>query len=659
MAGYRLQERLLAMLISRIRTPLSLTLLATLAFAGTPAARADLPPLIPRAVLFGNPQKAGPAISADGTMLAYLAPSGGVLSIWVRTVGKNDDRVVATDPSRPIRNVVWQPDSKHVLYEQDKGGNENFHVYQTTIATKYTRDLTPFGDKVRSDIEAVDPRYPNQMLVTSNKRDPNLFDVYRIDLRTGIAALDTRNPGTVGGWAEDNKLVVRAAVQNNPDGSTEVLVRPNPSTPWRSLLKASPDDQIAPVAFSADNRSLYVSSSIGANSARLLLYDLANEKYSVVASDPTYDVGGPLVDAKTRRLAAVSFERDRTTWDVLDPSYQSDFDALAKLHPGDIGFLGSTANGRRLIVDYLVDNGPVSYYSYDRATKRGTFLFVSRPALLKYQLASMQPISYKASDGLTIHGYLTLPVGIPPKNLPMVLYVHGGPWARDSWGYSGYVQWLANRGYAVLQVNFRSSTGYGKEFLNAGNRQWAGTMHQDLIDAKNWAVAQGYADPAKVAIMGGSYGGYAVLAGVTFSPDAFAAGVDIVGPSNLNTLLQAIPPYWSTIRATFALRMGDTTEFLNSQSPLFKADQIKVPLLIGQGANDPRVNRRESDQIVAAMRKNNEPVEYIVFPDEGHGFARPENTKRFDAAVEAFLGKYLGGRVEPAGPDESITAFEH
>ncbi|HET6274742.1 MAG TPA: S9 family peptidase [Candidatus Cybelea sp.] len=647
------------MLTSRVRTPLAAALLATLAFAAMPAARADLPTLIPRSVLFGNPEKAGPAISADGRALAYLAPANGVLSIWVRTIGENDDRVVATDPSRPIRNVVWQPDSKHVLYEQDKGGNENFHVYQTDVATKSTRDLTPFGDKVRSDIEAVDPRYPTQMLVTSNKRDPNVFDVYRVDLQNGTATLDTQNPGTVGGWAEDNHLVVRGALQNNADGSSAILVRPNAAAPWHTLLKASPDDQIAPVAFSANNRSLYVSSSVGANSSQLLRYDLSNDQHSVVASDPTYDVGAPLVDEKTRKLAAVAFQRDRTEWQVLDPSYRSDFEALAKLHAGDIGFLSSTANGRRLIVDYLVDNGPVSYYSYDRMTKRGTFLFVSRPALLKYQLASMQPISYKAADGLTIHGYLTLPVGIEPKNLPMVLFVHGGPWARDSWGYSGYVQWLANRGYAVLQVNFRGSTGYGKNFLNAGNRQWAGTMHQDLIDAKNWAVAQGYADPAKVAIMGGSYGGYAVLAGVTYSPDAFVAGVDIVGPSNLNTLLQSIPPYWSTIRATFALRMGDTTDFLNSQSPLFKADQIKVPLLIGQGANDPRVNRRESDQIVAAMRKNNEPVEYIVFPDEGHGFARPENTKRFNAAVEAFLGKYLGGRVEPAGADESVTAFEH
>lgn len=642
-----------------VRFHFAAMLIAVLLSTAPAAVRADLPPLIPRAVLFGNPEKAAPAISPDGTMLAYLAPSNGVLSIWVRTVGGSDDRVVATDPARPIRNVIWQPDSRHVLYQQDKGGNENFHVYQTDIATKQTRDLTPFGDKVRSDIEGVDPRFPKVMLVSSNKRDPRVFDVYRVNFATGAATLDTRNPGTIGGWVEDNNFIVRAALQDNPDGSNEILVRSDSSAPWHALLKAGPDDQIAPVAFSADNHLLYVSSSVGANSTRLLRYDVRNGANSVVASDPTYDVGAPLVDAATRKLVAVAFQRDRTEWEILDPAYAQDFDALRKLHAGDIGFLSSTANGRRLIVAYVVDNGPVSYYSYDRTTKQGTLLFVSRPALLNYQLASMQPITYRASDGLTIHGYLTLPVGMPPKNLPMVLFVHGGPWARDLWGYNGYVQWLANRGYAVLQPNFRGSTGYGKAFLNAGNREWAGTMHQDLIDAKNWAVGQGYADPQKVAIMGGSYGGYAVLAGVAFSPDAFTAGVDIVGPSNLNTLLQSIPPYWSTTRATFALRMGDTVAFLNSQSPLFKADQIKVPLLIGQGANDPRVNERESDQIVAAMRKNKEPVEYVVFPDEGHGFARPENNRRFNAEVEAFLGKYLGGRVEPATADESVATFEH
>ncbi len=364
--------------------------LAVLFASAPPAARADLPPLIPRSVLFGNPQKASPAISPNGTMLAYLAPSNGVLSIWVRTIGKNDDRVVATDPARPIRNVVWQPDSQHVLYEQDKGGNENFSVYQTDVTTKSTRDLTPFGDKVRSDIENVDARFPNEILVTSNERDPDVFDVYRVNLQTGVATLDTQNPGSVAGWAEDNRLVVRAALQNNSDGSTQILVRPNASAPWQTLLKAAPEDQITPVAFSADNRSLYVASSVDANSARLLRYDLSNDQFVVVASDPTYDVGSPLIDAKNRRLAAVSFQRDRTEWDVLDPAYRRDFNALHMLHAGDISFLSSTANGRRLIVAYLVDNGPVSYYSYDRKTQRGTFLFVSRPALLNYQLASMR-----------------------------------------------------------------------------------------------------------------------------------------------------------------------------------------------------------------------------------------------------------------------------
>jgi dipeptidyl aminopeptidase/acylaminoacyl peptidase len=284
---------------------------------------------------------------------------------------------------------------------------------------------------------------------------------------------------------------------------------------------------------------------------------------------------------------------------------------------------------------------------YDRASKKATFLFTDRPALEKYKLASMKPIEYTARDGMKIYGYLTTPVGMDAKNLPMLLFVHGGPWGRDVWGYNRYAQWLANRGYAVLQVNFRGSTGYGKQYVNAGDRQWAGAMHTDLLDGKDWAVKQSVADANKVCIMGGSYGGYATLAGVAFSPEAFTCGVDIVGPSNLNTLLKTIPPYWSTILSTFHKRMGDSEEVLNAQSPLFKANQITAPLLIGQGANDPRVNKAESDQIVAAMRKNNKDVVYYVFPDEGHGFARPENNMAFNAATENFLAKYLGGRAEP------------
>jgi len=625
----------------------------------TPPALAELPPLIPRAVLFGNPVKASPEISPDGRRLAYLAPDrNNVLGIWVRTIGKTDDHLVASDPKRPIRNITWQPDSKHILFGQDKAGDENFHVYQTDLATLRKHDLTPYAG-VRAGIDDVDPAYPNTMLVDMNRRDKRVFDVYRMDLRSGTLTMDTQNPGNVQGWAADNAMHIRAAVQSNDDGSTQILVRDTVSSPWRTLVKASADDQVVPEAFSPDNSALYVASSIGVNAAQLLRYDLKTGQSSVVYADPTFDVGGVATDPRTHQVVAVNVERDRSQWQVLDPSYAADFARLSHIHAGDFSFTSTTANGRRWVVSYLVDNGPVSSYIYDRTTKSAKFLFVSRPALLKYTLAHMQPITYRASDGLTIHGYLTLPAGVAPTHLPMVLFVHGGPWARDSWGYSAYPQWLANRGYAVLQVNYRGSTGYGKQFLNAGDRQWAGTMHQDLLDAKAWAVAQGYADPQRVAIMGGSYGGYATLAGVAFSPDAFVAGVDIVGPSNLNTLLASIPPYWSTGVAQFHKRMGEDPNFLNTQSPLFKADQIKVPLLIGQGANDPRVNKRESDQIVAAMRKNNQPVEYVVFPDEGHGFARPENNRRFNAATEAFLGKYLGGRVEPASAAESIEAFLH
>ncbi len=636
---------------------LTATLLASVVLV-TPA-RADLPPLIPRAALFGNPVKTLPTLSPDGRKIAYLAPSNGVLAIWVRTVGASDDRVVASDPKRPIRNVSWQPDSAHVLFTQDTAGDENFHIFQTNVATLATTDLTPYL-KVRAEIADLDDRFPNVMLVTMNKRDPKLFDIWRVNLTTRQATIDTQNPGTVSNWIADNQLRVRGAQTQNADGSSDLLVRDAPQAPWRNLAHFSADDGMPNAqAFSADDSAIYVTTAADANAARLVSYDVKTGARTTIYEDPTYDVNGVLVDPVTRKLIAVGIERDRNEWQVLDPAYAAEFDALRALHPGDYGFTSISADGSKAVVAYNVDDGPVSFYQFDRNTMKGTFLFVNRPELQQYTLAPMKPIAYAASDGLTIHGYLTLPVGIEAKKLPAIVLVHGGPWGRDSWGYSGLVQWLANRGYAVLQPNFRGSTGYGKAFLNAGDRQWAGTMHQDVVDARNWLVSQGIADPKKIAAFGGSYGGYATLAALAFSPDAFAAGVDVCGPSNLNTLLTSIPPYWETLRAVFARRMGDSKEFLDAQSPLFKANQIRVPLLIGQGANDPRVNERESDQIVAVMRKNGQPVVYVVFPDEGHGFARPENNRRFNAVTEAFLGQYLGGRVEPAGPAESVTAFEH
>ena len=619
--------------------------------------RLPLPPLIPRELLFGNPERVSPRISPDGTRLAYLAPSEGMLSVWVRTIGEHDDRVIARDPLRPISRIFWQGDSRHVLYLQDVKGNENYHLFSADLAGAPPHELTP-GERVKVEPLDIDERFPDEILISSNERDERVFDVLRLNLRTGKATLDTENPGDVGGWLNDNAFVVRAAQVQKPDGSSLIRVRDDAASPWRTLDEFSFEDRFGgPVAFSPDDRSLYVISAKDANAARLLRYDLSSGKQEIVAADPTYDVSNAYIDPASRKLVAVAVSRDRVEWTVLDPEFEADFAALRGLHAGDLGIDGASADGNTLIVYFRSDSGPTAYFAFDRTTKRGTLLFYSRPALLERELSPMLPIVFAARDGLEVHGYLTLPVGVEPVRLPTVLLVHGGPWHRDQWGYDPYVQWLANRGYAVLQVNFRGSTGYGKAFLNAGNREWAGAMRTDLLDARDWAVAQGYADPARTAIMGGSYGGYAVLAALTYTPDEFCCGIDIVGPSNLNTLLGSIPPYWEPQRATFTKRMGETEEFLNSQSPLFLADKIRVPLLIAQGAHDPRVKQLESDQIVAAMRANSVPVTYVLFEDEGHGFADPANNQRFTAAAEAFLAKRLGGRVEPSRAGEEIEPF--
>jgi dipeptidyl aminopeptidase/acylaminoacyl peptidase len=617
-----------------------LLIFATQAFA-------ELPALIPRDILFGNPEKAGPQISPDGKMISYLAPDNGVLNVWVRTIGKADDRVVTSDKKRGVRSYFWQQDSQHILYLQDEGGNENWHVYQTDLTTKETRDLTPF-EKVQARIVAVDPKFPDVILVAVNNRDPKLHDVHRVDLKTGKTEMVVENKDNIAAFQVDNNLQVRSAQKVLPDGSTEIFVRDDDKSAWRSFMKWSAEEvNGGVVGFSPDNKKLWLISSVDANTGRLIEVDIATGKQTVVAEDKQYDVSGALAHPIKRHLEAVRFNRARSEWVIVDKAIKADFDAIRKVRDGDFFIANRDDADKTWLVYYVMDNGPVYYYTYDRASKKATLLFSNRPALEKYTLARMQPISFQARDGMTIHGYLTLPVGVPQKNLPMVLNVHGGPWGRDTWGLNSEAQWLANRGYAVLQVNFRASTGYGKAYLNAGDREWGAKMHDDLLDAKNWAVKQGYADAKKVAIYGGSYGGYATLVGLAFTPEEFAAGVDIVGPSNLNTLLKSIPPYWGPIKAMFTKRMGEDEEFLNSRSPLFKANQITKPLLIAQGANDPRVNIKESDQIVDAMRKANKPVEYIVFTDEGHGFARPANRLFFYAKAEEFLAKYLGGRFEP------------
>ncbi len=630
--------------------------LAALVLATLPA-WGELPPLIPREVLFGNPEKTQAKISPNGKLLAYLAPDKGVLNVWVRTIGQNDDQVVTADKKRGIQYYEWQQDSEHILYIQDRDGDEDWHVYQTNLKTKNTRDLTPFQG-VRAQGFNTDPNFPDEILIPLNIRDRRLHDMYRINLENGAVVMDTENPGDVFLFMVDNRFQVRAGQVMLPDGGTEIRVRDNEKSPWRTFLKWGPEETFGNIwGFTPDNTGVYLASSVDANAARLLEVDLASGKSNGIAEDKQYDVGWVLTHPKTHKLEAVMFIRQRTEWTVIDKSLQADFDAFRKVHDGDFYIDNRDLADNTWIVSYAVDNAPGLTYAYDRASKKATFLFSDRPALEKYKLAKMQPISFQARDGMTIYGYVTLPVGLEPRDLPMVLSVHGGPWGRDMWELNNEVQWLANRSYAVLQINFRGSAGYGKAYLHAGDREWAGKMHTDLIDGKNWAVKQGYADPKQVCIMGWSYGGYATLVGLAFTPDEFACGIDGVGISNIITDLTNIPPYWEPIKSLLKKRVGDVEteqEFLKSRSPLFKADQIKAPLLIGHGANDPRVKQAESDQIVAAMRKNKKPVEYIVFPDEGHGFARPENRLKFYAAAEPFLAKYLGGRAEPPSEAEKV-----
>ncbi|HEY7326551.1 MAG TPA: S9 family peptidase [Gemmataceae bacterium] len=627
-------------------------ILGVVSFAATLPA-ANPPDLIPRDVLFGNPERTSPRLSPDGKMLTYLAPDKkNVLQVFVRTLGKDDDRQLTRDKKRGIRIYFWSYDSKHVLYMQDTDGDENYHVYSVNLKSGLVRDLTPFQG-VRADGVHLSPEHPNEMLIGLNANDPRKFDVYRVNLTSGSVELDTENPGTVTQWVADADFRIRAAVAATPrDGGNDLLIREAVDKAWKKQRHWSFEEEGGPVGFSKDGKTLYLEGNHDANTSRLLALDLATGKEEVLAEDDTYDIGAVMVHPTRHSIQAVAFNRDKVEWKVLDKDIADDFKALAQVRSGQYSLASRDLADNTWLVSYSTDTDPGSYYIYDRPSRKAQKLFSVQPKLEGLSLSPMKPISFPSRDGLTIHGYLTTPVGVEARNLPMVLFVHGGPWGRDTWGFRPDVQWLANRGYAVLQVNFRGSTGYGKKFLNAGNREWAGKMHDDLLDAVEWAKNQGVADPKKIAIMGGSYGGYATLVGLTFSPDVFACGVDIVGPSNIASLLKTIPPYWGPMKAMFSKRVGDLEkeeEFLKSRSPLFRVDKIKSPLLIGQGANDPRVKQSESDQIVAALRKEGKPVEYVIYTDEGHGFARPENRMHFFALAEQFLAKHLGGRYEPVG----------
>ncbi len=619
---------------------------------------AQLPPLIPRDILFGNPERATPNLSPDGQRLAWLAPDKkNVLQVWVKTIGKDDDKILTADKKRGIRQYLWSWNNEDLLYLQDNDGDENFQIYAANLKSGETRNLTPiFG--VRAFPTALEPQFPDQMLVSLNRRNKALFDVWRIDLKTGALTMAAENPGGVGNWVTDGEMKVRGAEFLKPEGGGEFKVRDSESAPWRTVATWGIADQFNAIDFSKDGKTVWVQTNLGADTIGLYAMDASTGKMTKMVSDPGVDVGTVVENPVSRVVQAVSFNRSRTRWQVLDASVAKDFEALGKAAPGDFTILSRDLADKTWLMQYANDASPVKYFSWDRTAQKATYLFSARPLLEKYTLAPMKPVEIKSRDGLMLPSYLTAPAGVPAKGLPMVLWVHGGPWARDQWGYDPYAQWFANRGYAALQVNYRGSQGFGKKFRNAAIHEFSGKMHDDLVDAVKWAIAEGIADPKKIAIMGGSYGGYATLVGVTFTPDLFACGVDIVGPSNLVSLVESFPPYWGPyLSNTWYPFVGNPKDAkdrvdMESRSPLFKVDKIKVPLLIGQGGNDPRVTQKESEQIVAAIERNKGSVTYVVYSDEGHGFARPENRIDFNARSEKFLAGCLGGRFEPMEGDK-------
>ncbi|HEU0291294.1 MAG TPA: S9 family peptidase [Anaerolineales bacterium] len=621
-------------------------------------------PLIPRKLLFGNPDKTQARLSPDGAKLSYLAPVNGVLNVWVGPVESPEAaRPVTNDTNRGIRFHEWAYTGKHVLYIQDKGGDENWRIYGVDLEIGQVTDYTPI-EKVAARIESISPRTPEKVVIALNDRNEQLHDLHILDLKTGERTLLIQNDEGFLAYTVDDKFRVRMGSRMTPDGGMDIMTRKEDNT-WEIFAHVPMEDMLTTQLFGFDEsgRYLYLADSRERNTSALVQYDTQANEFKVMAEDSRADLSGVIIHPTERRPQAVSFTYDRRHWQILDPSIQPDLDFLATVANGEIDVVSRTLDDQHWIVAYTLDNSPLRYYRYERAARQTQFLFSNRKDLEDKLLVSMQPVIIKSRDGLDLVSYITLPAGSdstgtgrPARPLPMVLFVHGGPWGRDGWGFNPYHQWLANRGYAVLSVNFRASTGLGKAFTNAGNMEWGAAMHNDLLDAVDWAVKEGIADKDSIAIMGGSYGGYATLAGLTFTPDVFACGVDIVGPSNLITLLETIPPYWTPMLEMLTSRMGDHRtdegrEFLKSRSPLTFADRIRKPLLIGQGANDPRVKQAESDQIVQAMQSKSIPVIYVLYPDEGHGFARPENNMSFSAVAEAFLARILEGRCEPIGDD--------
>lgn len=613
--------------------------------------------LIPRAHLFGNPVRISTRISPDGRCLAWLAPLDGVLNIWIAPIDAPEQaRAVTADRKRGIHIFQWTYREDCLVYLQDEAGDENFHVYLVDLATGATRDLTPF-EGISASLGKFSRAIRDRILVRLNRRNPKFHDPYTLDLATGELSLVEENPGFVR-LMVDEDYNVRLAVRNAPDGGKEILRRREGN--WSPWIAFAPEDvrTSGPNHLDTSGKILFLRDSRGRDKSALFRVDLETGESALLAAHALADIGWLVKCPQTREPRAYAVETERLEYFAIDREIQPDLDFLTSRNIGDWFVLSRSEDDRLWVVGAHSDTRPFGEYLYDRNAKTLRLLHFARPELVGAPLRPMRPVTIRSRDGHDLVSYLTLPR--PAKNdepPAMVLLVHGGPWGRDSFGFNLLHQWLADRGYAVLSVNFRGSTGFGKAFVNAGDHEWGRRMDDDLLDAVDWAIRKGVADPRRIAIMGGSYGGYATLVGLTRNPNVYACGIDVFGPSNLETLIEGVPPYWEAIRSQFIKAVGDpATEegrrLLHERSPLHDAHRIVRPLLVAQGANDPRVKRAESDRMVEALARNNVPVAYLLFPDEGHGFARPENRLAFHALAENFLAQHLGGRAEPVGAED-------
>jgi len=605
--------------------------------------------LIPLKDFFRNPEKTGYQISPDGKYFSYLAPWENRLNVFIQEAGTDKTTRITDAKERDITSYFWKGNDR-IVYAQDKGGDENFKLFSVDRDGKNLKMLTP-AEKVRAEVIDDLEDINDEMLISMNQRNPQAFDVYRINLKTGDMKMIAENPGNIMGWITDHDGKLRMATGS--DGVNSVLMyRDDESQPFREVLSTNFRDAVEPLFFTFDNKYIYASSNLNRDKSAIVKFDIANGKeIEMMYEHPDVDVSGLSYSKKRKVLTAISYTTDKRKMKFLDKTAEDRYNRVKKeLGEYEVVFTGMNKNEDKFLVRTYSDRSLGAYYFYDMNTDKLSKIADVSPWINENELSIQKPIQYTSRDGLTINGYLTLPNGKDAKNLPVVINPHGGPWARDNWGYNPEIQFLANRGYAVLQMNFRGSTGYGKKFWEASFREWGLKMQDDISDGVKWLVDQGIADPKKVAIYGGSYGGYATLAGITFSPDLYACAVDYVGVSNMFTFMKTIPPYWEPFRKMMYEMVGDPEkdkELFEQVSPVYHADKIRAPLFIAQGRKDPRVNVDESDQMVEALKKRGIEVEYMVKDNEGHGFRNEENRFDFYGAMEKFFSKYLGGNAAP------------